>query len=76
MAATRVSIARLAGVSVATVDRVIRNDPAVRPETVERVQAALDSLRNPSQPRTTRQAHVHKSSVRCACNQVKICRQG
>ncbi|MFC6335316.1 substrate-binding domain-containing protein [Pseudomonas sp. CCM 7891] len=46
MAATRVSIARLAGVSVATVDRVIRNDSAVRPETVERVQAALDSLRN------------------------------
>jgi LacI family transcriptional regulator len=45
MAATRLTIARLAGVSVATVDRVIRNDPAVKPETCERVQAALDSLR-------------------------------
>ena len=45
MPATRVSIARLAGVSVATVDRVLRNDPAVRVETFERVQAALVSLR-------------------------------
>lgn len=45
MAATRLAIARLAGVSVATVDRVIRNDSAVRPETVERVQAAMDGLR-------------------------------
>lgn len=45
MPATRLSIARLAGVSVATVDRVLRNDSVVRPETSDRVRAALDSLR-------------------------------
>ena len=39
------TIARLAGVSVATVDRVLRNDSAVRPETAERVRLALDGLR-------------------------------
>src|SRR5436190_1333269 len=45
MPATRLTIARLAGVSIATVDRVLRNDPAVRPETAERVQAALENHR-------------------------------
>jgi LacI family transcriptional regulator len=39
-------IARRAGVSVATVDRVLRRDEAVRPETAERVHAALASLRD------------------------------
>lgn len=46
MPATRLSIARLAGVSVATVDRVIRNDPAVRAETSEKVRQAMESLRS------------------------------
>jgi LacI family transcriptional regulator len=45
VAATRLTIARLAGVSVATVDRVLRSDSAVRPETAERVRLALDGLR-------------------------------
>ncbi len=35
MPATRMMIARRAGVSVATVDRVLRDDQAVRPETSE-----------------------------------------
>jgi LacI family transcriptional regulator len=43
--ATRLAIARLAGVSVATVDRVLRSDSAVRPETAERVRTALEGLR-------------------------------
>ena len=37
-------IARHAGVSVATVSRVTRDDPRVRPETRDRVQASIDSL--------------------------------
>jgi LacI family transcriptional regulator len=45
VAATRLTIARLAGVSIATVDRVLRSDAAVRPETAERVRTALDGLR-------------------------------
>jgi LacI family transcriptional regulator len=39
-------IARRAGVSVATVDRVLRDDQAVRPETAERVHLALAALRD------------------------------
>jgi len=46
MPATRLTIARVAGVSIATVDRVLRNDTAVRPETAERVHAALESVRH------------------------------
>ncbi len=45
MPATRMMIARRAGVSVATVDRVLRDDQAVRPETAERVRLALATLR-------------------------------
>ncbi|MFP3608180.1 LacI family DNA-binding transcriptional regulator, partial [Paraburkholderia sp. SIMBA_053] len=46
MPATRTMIARRAGVSVATVDRVLRDDQAVRPETAERVHLALANLRD------------------------------
>jgi LacI family transcriptional regulator len=46
MPATRMMIARRAGVSVATVDRVLRDDLAVRPETAERVHLALANLRD------------------------------
>src|ERR1700730_15077082 len=45
VAATRLTIARLAGVSIATVDRVLRSDSAVRPEPAERVRTAWDGLR-------------------------------
>jgi len=46
MPATRMMIARRAGVSVATVDRVLRDDQGVRPETAERVHLALATLRD------------------------------
>jgi LacI family transcriptional regulator len=46
MPATRTMIARRAGVSVATVDRVLREDQGVRPETAERVHLALAMLRD------------------------------
>ncbi|CAB3802583.1 LacI family DNA-binding transcriptional regulator [Pararobbsia alpina] len=46
MPATRKTIARRAGVSVATVDRVLRDPQAVRPQTAARVQLALASLRD------------------------------
>ncbi|MGF6612921.1 LacI family transcriptional regulator [Paraburkholderia sp. WSM4175] len=46
MPATRMMIARRAGVSVATVDRVLRDDQAVRPETADRVHLALAALRD------------------------------
>jgi LacI family transcriptional regulator len=58
-------IARRAGVSVATVDRVLRDDQAVRPETAERVHVALANLRDerasrgrPPKPSTFRVAFV------------------
>ncbi len=41
-------IARQAGVSLATVDRVLHNRPGVRPDTVRRVKAAIE--RNAFQP--------------------------
>ena len=41
-------IAREAGVSLATVDRVLHNRPGVRPDTVRRVKAAIE--RNSFQP--------------------------
>lgn len=37
-------IARHAGVSVATVSRVTKNDPSVAPETREKVQSSIDAL--------------------------------
>jgi LacI family transcriptional regulator len=58
-------IARRAGVSVATVDRVLRDDQAVRPETAERVHVALATLRDerasrgrPAKPSVFRVAFV------------------
>ncbi|MBB4395865.1 LacI family DNA-binding transcriptional regulator [Bradyrhizobium sp. ERR14] len=47
-ALTLKDIAREAGVSLATVDRVLHNRPGVRPDTVRRVQAAIE--RNAFQP--------------------------
>ncbi|MDD1537500.1 MULTISPECIES: LacI family DNA-binding transcriptional regulator [unclassified Bradyrhizobium] len=47
-ALTLKDIAREAGVSLATVDRVLHNRPGVRPETVRRVKAAIE--RNSFQP--------------------------
>src|SRR5205809_7157237 len=41
-------IARQAGVSLATVDRVLHNRPGVRPDTVRRVKEAIE--RNSFQP--------------------------
>src|SRR3954452_19111441 len=47
-ALTLKDIARQAGVSLATVDRVLHNRPGVRPDTVLRVKEAID--RNAFQP--------------------------
>ncbi|MDA9464524.1 LacI family DNA-binding transcriptional regulator [Bradyrhizobium sp. CCBAU 53415] len=47
-ALTLKDIAREAGVSLATVDRVLHNRPGVRPDTVRRVKAAIE--RNSFQP--------------------------
>src|SRR6478609_285616 len=47
-ALTLKDIAREAGVSLATVDRVLHNRPGVRPDTVRRVKAAIE--RNAFQP--------------------------
>jgi len=47
-ALTLKDIAREAGVSLATVDRVLHNRPGVRPDTVRRVREAID--RNAFQP--------------------------
>ena len=41
---TRQDLARVAGVSSATVDRVLNERPGVRPETVQRVRAAVSQL--------------------------------
>ena len=50
MAATIRDVARQAGVSIATVSRVMRNSADVRPDTQERVRAAALELRyTPSQ---------------------------
>ncbi|WP_448034963.1 LacI family DNA-binding transcriptional regulator [Bradyrhizobium liaoningense] len=48
IALTLKDIAREAGVSLATVDRVLHNRPGVRPDTVRRVKAAIE--RNSFQP--------------------------
>lgn len=37
-------VARVAGVSLKTVSRVVNNEPGVRPETTERVTAAIEQL--------------------------------
>jgi LacI family transcriptional regulator len=53
-------IARTAGVSLATVDRVINRRRGVRAQTIERVQAAIDSLgyvRDVSAANLARQRH-------------------
>ncbi|WP_408391454.1 LacI family DNA-binding transcriptional regulator [Paraburkholderia sediminicola] len=63
MPATRTMIARRAGVSVATVDRVLRDDQAVRPETAERVHLALANLRD---ERASRGRPAKVSSFRVA----------
>ena len=42
--ATVHDVARVAGVSLATVDRVLNGRPGVRPQTVEKVEAAIGSL--------------------------------
>ena len=42
---TLLDVARTAGVSLATVDRVLNRRPGVHVETVERVQAAVDRLK-------------------------------
>src|SRR5437870_13724036 len=47
-ALTLKDIAREAGVSLATVDRVLHNRPGVRPDTVRRVKEAVE--RNAFQP--------------------------
>src|ERR1700750_2786877 len=47
-ALTLKDIAREAGVSLATVDRVLHNRPGVRPDTVRRVKQAIE--RNAFQP--------------------------
>ena len=42
--ATVHDLARAAGVSLATIDRVLNRRPGVRPETVSRVEAAIEAL--------------------------------
>jgi LacI family transcriptional regulator len=42
--ATMNDVARLAGVSIKTVSRVVNDEPAVHPETAERVLAAIEQL--------------------------------
>src|SRR5947208_9513049 len=42
--ATMSDVARLAGVSIKTVSRVVNDEPAVHPETAERVLAAIEQL--------------------------------
>src|SRR5437870_13042719 len=44
MAATITQIAESAGVSTATVDRVLNNRPGVNPATIERVRTAMQAL--------------------------------
>jgi DNA-binding LacI/PurR family transcriptional regulator len=57
-----VDVARLAGVSHQTVSRVLNDHPSVRPETRERVLAAIDTLgyrRNPAaRALVTRRSHT------------------
>jgi LacI family transcriptional regulator len=42
--ATMSDVARLAGVSIKTVSRVVNDEPAVHPDTAERVMAAIEQL--------------------------------
>src|SRR5437763_16035454 len=42
--ATMSDVARLAGVSIKTVSRVVNDEPAVHPDTAERVMAAIAQL--------------------------------
>ena len=42
--ATIRDVARIAGVGIGTVSRVINNHPSVRPSTRERVEAAIEEL--------------------------------
>jgi DNA-binding LacI/PurR family transcriptional regulator len=44
MASTIRDVARLAGVSTATVSRVVNGHGAIRAETAQRVQAAIETL--------------------------------
>ena len=56
---TIADIARLAGVSTATVDRVINGRQGVNPETTEKVKQVLESLSEtmiqPGRPRSSEQ---------------------
>ncbi len=61
--ATIKEIARLAGVGVATVDRVIHSRPNVRPEKVERVLKAISHLNG---ERDRRMVNGHPGSLRVA----------
>ena len=60
-------IARQAGVSLATVDRVLHNRPGVRPETVRRVKEAV--ARNAFQPHVGGDVPVEFGVVGCVSNQ-------
>jgi LacI family transcriptional regulator len=61
--ATIKEIAHLAGVGVATVDRVIHGRPNVRPEKVDRV---LEAIRHLNGERDRRMISSHSSSMRVA----------
>ena len=50
-------VAADAGVSLQTVSRVINNEPNVRPEMKERVQASIDKLGHTSLDRHGRDPH-------------------
>jgi LacI family transcriptional regulator len=61
--ATIKEIAHLAGVGVATVDRVIHGRPNVRPEKVDRVRRAIEHLNH---QRDRRMVNDHSSGMRVA----------
>ena len=54
-------VARLAGVSEQTVSRTVHDSPSVRPETKERVRAAMRELGYRPNFAGVRWWHVHRS---------------
>ena len=59
-----VDVARAAGVSLATVDRVLNGRPGVRPATAERVHAAVQQLGYRPDPAAARLARVKPWTLR------------
>ena len=63
MTATIHDVARVAGVGIGTVSRVLNEHPNVRPATREKVLAAIAQLRFKPSPIARRmRCHMHKKS--------------